>query len=40
MTIAQPVRPASSPITITLKRLMALLEEDETSATPVVKFVK
>jgi hypothetical protein len=30
MTIAQSARPSSSPITVTLKRLVALLEEDET----------
>jgi hypothetical protein len=30
MTIAQSTRPSSSPITVTLKRLVALLEEDET----------
>jgi hypothetical protein len=30
MSIAQAVRPSSSPITATLKRLVALLEEDET----------
>jgi hypothetical protein len=30
MTIAQTTRPSSSPITVTLKRLVALLEEDET----------
>jgi hypothetical protein len=30
MTIAQSVRPSSNSITITLKRLVALLEEDET----------
>jgi hypothetical protein len=30
MTIAQTKRPASSPIAVTLKRLLALLEEDET----------
>jgi hypothetical protein len=29
MTIAQTIRPSSSPITMTLKRLVALLEEDE-----------
>jgi hypothetical protein len=29
MTIAQTIRPSSSPITVTLKRLVALLEEDE-----------
>ncbi len=29
MTIAQSARPSSSPITVTLKRLVALLEEDE-----------
>jgi hypothetical protein len=29
MTIAQSVRPSSNSITITLKRLVALLEEDE-----------
>lgn len=28
MTITQSTRPASSPITVTLKRLVALLEED------------
>ena len=30
MTIAQSTKPASSPITVTLKRIVALLEEDET----------
>lgn len=30
MTVAQSTRPSSSPITVTLKRLVALLEEDET----------
>jgi hypothetical protein len=30
MTVAQTTRPSSSPITVTLKRLVALLEEDET----------
>jgi hypothetical protein len=30
MTVAQSTRPSSSPITITLKRLVALLELDET----------
>jgi hypothetical protein len=30
MTIAQTTRPSSRPITVTLKRLVALLEEDET----------
>jgi hypothetical protein len=30
MSIAQAARPSSSPITATLKRLVALLEEDET----------
>lgn len=30
MTIAQPTKPSSSPITVTLKRLVALLEEEET----------
>ncbi len=29
MTVAQSARPASSPITVTLKRLIDLLEEDE-----------
>jgi len=29
MTIAQSSRPSSSPITVTLKRLVALLEEDD-----------
>jgi hypothetical protein len=28
--IAQAAKPSSSPITVTLKRLVALLEEDET----------
>jgi hypothetical protein len=28
MTIAQSIRPSSSPVTVTLKRLLALLEED------------
>ena len=30
MIVAQSTRPSSSPITVTLKRLVALLEEDET----------
>jgi hypothetical protein len=30
MTVAQTARPSSSPISVTLKRLVALLEEDET----------
>ena len=30
MTVAQSARPASSNITVTLKRLVALLDEDET----------
>ncbi len=30
MTIVQSARPSSSPITVTLKRLVALLDEDET----------
>lgn len=30
MTVAQTTRSSSSPITVTLKRLVALLEEDET----------
>lgn len=30
MIVASPAKPASSPITITLKRLIALLDEDET----------
>jgi hypothetical protein len=30
MTVAQPIKPSSSPIAVTLKRLIALLEEDET----------
>ena len=30
MIIAQLTRPFSSPITVTLKRLLALLEEDDT----------
>lgn len=30
MTVAQSARPASNSITVTLKRLIALLEEDET----------
>lgn len=30
MTVAQTTRPSSSPITVTLKHLVALLEEDET----------
>jgi hypothetical protein len=30
MTIAQSARPASTPITVTLNRLLDLLEEDET----------
>jgi hypothetical protein len=30
MTVAQTTRPSSSPIAVTLKRLVALLEEDET----------
>lgn len=30
MIIAQSARPSSSPITVTLKRLIALLKEDET----------
>ena len=30
MTVAQSAKPSSSDITVTLKRLVALLEEDET----------
>jgi hypothetical protein len=30
MTVAKTTRPSSSPITVTLKRLVDLLEEDET----------
>ena len=30
MTLAQSTKPSSSPITVTLKRLVALLEEEET----------
>jgi hypothetical protein len=30
MIIAQSIRPSSSPITVTLKRLLALLDEEET----------
>jgi hypothetical protein len=30
MTVAQSAKPSSSPITVTLKRLVSLLEEDET----------
>jgi hypothetical protein len=30
MTVAQPIKPSSSPIAVTLKRLVALLEEEET----------
>jgi hypothetical protein len=30
MIVAQSTKPSSSPITVTLKRLVALLEEDET----------
>jgi hypothetical protein len=37
MTIAQSVRPSSNPIAITLKRLVALLEEDETDEYGLLK---
>jgi hypothetical protein len=37
MTIAQSARPSSSPITVTLKRLVALLEEDETDECGVLQ---